>query len=197
MKIYISGQVTGLPFDEVTAKFNEAEKYLLEKGFEVISPLKTGIPYAFPWESHIAMDILFLLGCDAIYLLPNWNQSKGATLEKTIAELTDKKIIYQEIPVFFALQQAIYEVMDVSFYDIVSENRKRNNVYARMIYAYFSKKRGATITGIATEIRRNHSTVIYYLKKFEDEMKYNSFFRGIVNIIEIAIKSKEMPQISN
>jgi hypothetical protein len=196
-KCYISGAITGLPFDKVQAKFAAAERILTEKGYEVISPLKTGIPYNFPWESHIAMDIVLLIGCEAVYFLPDWNLSKGATLEKNIAELTGKTIIYENEPVFVELKQAISEVMGVSFYEIVNGSSKRNNVYARMIYAYFCKEAGATVTEIASEIRRNHSTVIYYLRKFEDEKNFNPKFREIVNAIAIALSQAETPQISN
>jgi hypothetical protein len=196
-KIYISGRITGLPFNEVQAKFATAERILTEQGYEVISPLKTGIPYNFPWESHIAMDIVLLIGCEAVYFLPDWNLSKGATLEKNIAELTGKTIIYENVPVFVELKQAISEVMGVSFYEIVNDSRERNHVYARMIYAYFCKEQGATVTDIAAEMRRNHSTVIYYLRKFEDDRKFNPKFREIVNRIEIALSQAETPQISN
>jgi hypothetical protein len=196
-KIYISGAITGLPFDEVQTKFAAAEKKLTARGYEVVNPLKNGLPINAPLKIHIVIDIVLLIGCDAIYLLPDWSQSKGATLEKNIAELTGKKIIYQETPVFVALKQAISEVMGVSFYDIVSNSRERKNVYARMIYAYFSKEQRATITEISREVKRNHSTVIYYLRKFEDDKKFNPKFREIVNRIEIALRTPETPQISN
>jgi hypothetical protein len=196
-KIYISGQITGLPFDEVKAKFAVAERNLTEQGYEVISPLKTGIPYNFPWESHIAMDIVLLIGCEAVYFLPDWSLSKGATLEKNIAELTGKQIIYEKVPVFSELKQAISEVMGVSFYEIVNDSRERNHVYARMIYAYFCNEQDATITDIAAEMRRNHSTVIYYLRKFEDDRKFNPKFREIANKVKIALSRTETPQITN
>jgi hypothetical protein len=197
MKIYISGKITGLPFDEVAEKFNEAERCLAAKGFEVLSPLKTGMPCGLPWESYIAIDIILLMGCDAVYFLPDWIHSKGATIENTIAELTGKQIIYQKVPVFVHLKQAIYEVMGVLFHEIAGDNRERKNVYARMIYAHFCSEQGATITNIAAEMSRDHSTVIYYLRKFEDEIKFNSFFREIVNRIGIAQKTLKTPQISN
>jgi hypothetical protein len=196
-KIYISGTITGLPFDEVQSKFATAEKILTEQGYEVISPLKTGIPYNFSWESHIAMDIVLLISCEAVYFLSDWNHSKGATLEKNIAELTGKQIIYEKVPVFAELKQAISEVMGVSFYEIVNDSRERNHVYARMIYAYFCNEQGAAITDIAAEMRRNHSTVIYYLRKFEDDRKFNPKFREIANRIEIVLSRTETPQISN
>ena len=183
-KIYISGQITGLPFDEVKAKFEKAESELRAQGYEVVSPLKTGIPYNAPWEVHISVDVILLISCDAVYLLSDWKCSKGATLEKTIAELTGKEIIYQEVTVFAELKQAISEVMGISFYDIVGNSRKRNVVYARMIYAFFCREKGESITDISTEMKHDHSTVIYYLRKFNDDYKFNPKFREIVNRIE-------------
>jgi hypothetical protein len=197
MKIYISGKITGLPKAEVLSKFEAAERILTEQGYEVISPLKTGIPYNLPWENHIAMDIVLLIGCDAVYFLADWNLSKGATLENNIAELTGKQIIYEKVPVFIELKQAISEVIGVSFYEIANDSRERNHVYARMIYAHFCKEQGATITDISAEIRHNHSTVIYYLRKFEDDRKFNPKFREIANRVEIALSSTETPRISN
>jgi hypothetical protein len=197
MKVYISGAITGIPFDEVQSKFAAAERILTEQGYKVISPLKTGIPYNFPWESHIAMGIVLLIGCDAVYFLHDWNLSKGATLEKNIAELTGKQVIYEKVPVFVELKQAISEVMGVSFYEIVNDSRKRNHVYARMIYAYFCNEQGAAITDIAAEKRRNQSTEIYYLRKFEDDIKINPTFREIVDGIKIALSRTEVPKITN
>lgn len=95
MKIYISGQISGLSLDEVKAKFQDAEKRIVEHGYEAVNPLKNGIPDNEAWEVHMAADIVLLLDCDAIYMLPGWESSKGATLEKNIAERTGKKIIHQ------------------------------------------------------------------------------------------------------
>ncbi|MCL1933564.1 MAG: DUF4406 domain-containing protein [Candidatus Azobacteroides sp.] len=183
-RIYISGAVSGLAVEEVTAKFNEAEKYLTRRGFRVVSPLKTGIPYSIPCEIHIAINILLLIGCDAVYLLHDWKYSKGATLEKNIAEFTGKKIIYQEAPVFAELKHAIFKVMMVSFYEISSRNRSRDNVYARMIYAYFCMEKGISNTDISKEIKHDCSTINYYIKKYKEDYKYNPKFREIANQIK-------------
>lgn len=40
MKIYISGKITGLPYDEAAAIFNRAKAFLLAKGFEVVNPME-------------------------------------------------------------------------------------------------------------------------------------------------------------
>ena len=46
-KIYISGRISGLPIEEVAAKFDETETKLKAQGYEVINPPKntfSGLP---------------------------------------------------------------------------------------------------------------------------------------------------------
>lgn len=190
MKVYISGQISGLPIEEVRAKFEKAEADLTSKGYEVINPTKNGIPFNAPWELHVAMDIVLLIGCHAIYLLPDWGNSKGATLEKNIAELTGKVIIYQEAPAFSEIKQAITNVMGVSFHEIVGKSRTRWIVFARMLFSHFCKQEGATIMRIADEIKHNHSTVSYYLRNFEYDNRYNPEFRRLVELVENDLSKK-------
>ena len=86
MRIYISGQITGLSVEEYTERFNRAEAYLTGKGYEVINPLRNGIPSGARWQEQMKADIRLLLDCGAIYLLANWEKSIGATLEREIAK---------------------------------------------------------------------------------------------------------------
>lgn len=183
-KIYISGRISGLPIEGVTAKFEAAEAKLKAQGYEVVNPLKNGIPDNATWEVHVAMDVLLLMGCNAIYLLPDWSLSKGATLEKNLSELTGKKIIYEEVPAFQRIKQAISEGMGVSFYDIAGESRGQKHVFARMIFAQHCREEGATVQRIAKEMKRNHATIIYYLKKYPDDYRYTPEFRAYVNTVK-------------
>ena len=188
MKIYISGKISGLPFDEVKLKFEKAETGLVAQGYEVVSPLKTGVPYPHdPWEFQAALNIILLIGCDAVFLLPDWEYSKASSLEKNIAERLGKKMIYAETPVFSDLKQAVADITGVSFCDITGKSRKRGIVYARMIYSHYCRKQDVTITKIASEMKKNHSTVIYYLKKYTDDYRYNPQFREIADRIEKTI----------
>lgn len=183
-KIYISGQISGQPIEEVAAKFEAAETMLKAKGYEVVNPLKNGIPATASWETHVAMDVLLLMGCDSIYLLPDWFFSKGATLEKNLAELTGKTIIYEEVPSFHYIKQAIAEGMGVAFHDIVGGSREQKYVFARMIFAQLCYDEGAMVVRIAKEMKRNHATIIYYLKKFPNDYKYTAEFRAYVDAVK-------------
>lgn len=183
-KIYISGRISGLPIEDVTSKFEAAEAKLKAQGYEVVNPLKNGIPDNATWEVHVAMDVLLLMGCNIIYLLPDWSLSKGATLEKNLSELTGKKIIFEEAPAFQCIKQAISDGMGVSFYDIAGESREQKHVFARMIFAQHCREEGATVQRIAKEMKRNHATIIYYLKKYPDDYQYTPEFRAYVNAVK-------------
>lgn len=93
--IYLSGPMTGLP-DFNSAEFAKyAEKYRA-KGWRVLSPpeLDAG-DHGQTYEFYIRRDVRVLLdeNVAAMYMLPGWQQSKGAKLEKHIADLF-------KIPVF-------------------------------------------------------------------------------------------------
>ena len=184
MKAYISGQISGLPYNEVVAKFATAEAKLQAQGYETVNPINNGIPINAPWEIHVAMDVVLLMGCDTIYLLPDWQQSKGATLEKSFAELTGKAMIYEEVPAFPQIKQAIAEIMGVTFPEITGRKRASKHVYARMIFAHLCREQGATIVTIAQDMKHNHATIIYYLKKYNDDYRFTPEFRDFANAVK-------------
>lgn len=86
MKVYISGKITGMDLNEAEAMFLEAEVKLRKLGFIPVNPLNNNIPIWSTWREHMRKDIQMLMSCDAIYSLPNWEESKGAILERHIAE---------------------------------------------------------------------------------------------------------------
>lgn len=95
MKVYISGKITGLPFEEVEDNFYHAQNRLEEEGFEVVNPLENGLPREAEWHEHVKADIRLLLECDTIYLLENWKESKGARIERDIAVALGYDIVEQ------------------------------------------------------------------------------------------------------
>lgn len=192
-KVYISGQISGLPIEEVKEKFSSVEAQLIAQGYEVVNPLKNGLPWNAPWELHIAMDIVLLMGCDTIYLLTGWDNSRGATLEKNVAELTKKKIIYEAAPAYSEIKQAITEVMGVSFADITGSCKELQLVYARKIFTQLTREAGLTVQAIGKLIQRSHATVIYYLRTYEDNYKYTPEFRSIANKVKDYLKKLNTP----
>lgn len=192
-KVYISGQISGLPIEEVKERFSGVEARLTAQGYEVVSPLKNGLPWDAPWELHIAMDIVLLMGCDTIYLLTGWDKSRGAMLEKNFAELTKKKIIYESAPAHAAIKQAITDVMGVSFADIQGSCKELQLVYARKIFARLTREAGLTVQAIGKLIQRSHATVIYYLRTYEDDYNYTPIFRSTANKVKEYLKKLNTP----
>lgn len=96
MKIYISGKISGLPISEVIAKFREAELKIRKFGQMPVSPLNNGLPIEAEWADQMGKDIALLLKSDAIYMLPDWQHSEGATIEYVIARHRGMRIFLAE-----------------------------------------------------------------------------------------------------
>lgn len=84
-KIYISGKISGLPVREAIAKFQRAAEKIRRFGFEPVSPFDNGLPLEADWAEHMGKDITLLLHSDAIYLLADYEQSRGALIELCVA----------------------------------------------------------------------------------------------------------------
>jgi chromosomal replication initiation ATPase DnaA len=83
--------------------------------------------------------------------------------------------------------QELYDKIEfasgVSKVEIRSKVRKPRYVYARMIFVKKCTEVGITSMRAGQLINKDHSTVAYYLKKYKDELMYNSEFKEIVNKI--------------
>ena len=91
MKIYISGQMAKRPnYKEI---FEKAENDLTEKGYTVINP--AWLPKGLGTTRYMPICMAMIDGCDAIFMLNGWENSKGACLEKAYAEYQEKLIIYE------------------------------------------------------------------------------------------------------
>lgn len=87
-KIYIAGKVTGLDPESVNKKFFEQEILLAQQGYDVINPIRlvesSGLQND-TWENIMRHCLAALVFCDAIYLLPDWHDSRGARVELSTA----------------------------------------------------------------------------------------------------------------
>ena len=84
---YLSGPMSGIPELNYPA-FKAAAETLRALGATVVSPHEIVPPEAAPWswEDHMRADLAALLTCEVMMLLPGWEQSRGATLERSVAE---------------------------------------------------------------------------------------------------------------
>lgn len=113
MKLYLAGKMSGLP-DWGFAAFAKAAAELRAQGHDVVSPAELD---AFddepigsrPWADYLKRDIPQLLKCDAIALLPNWENSRGARLECHIATELGLDVLYLKEPSTVAVCEAAAE----------------------------------------------------------------------------------------
>jgi hypothetical protein len=95
MKIYISGKVSGIE-SEALQLFAKADRELKVKGYETINPMALPHGHDKSWHSYMKEDIKALCDCDAIYMLSNWADSKGAIIEHTTAMLLGLTVYYEK-----------------------------------------------------------------------------------------------------
>lgn len=106
---YVSGPIAGakgLTREEKLQRFSRAELVLRNKGYEPVNPLgvsacetndcnpeavgdqkyrEDGV-YRHSWECWLKYDLIAMLDqADSIAMLPDWEDSPGATLERTVA----------------------------------------------------------------------------------------------------------------
>lgn len=187
MKVYISGKISGLPMEEVREKFAHAEELLLKTGFEVVNPLKNGLAPEDAWIRHLAKDLELLHSCDAIYMLDDWHESKGAQHEHDFALREGKCILdesYTKASIVLRIQSAIYEATGMKISEYTTKSRTRDKTYARMIFAYHCRRNGMSLNQIARLLKRDHSSVVYLSKKYEDDFRYNRCFREFAERVQ-------------
>lgn len=90
MIVYIAGKMAGLP-DKGRRAFARAEDRLRRAGYVVLNPAI--LPENMPAEKYMPMCLAMLNAADAIYMLDNWKDSAGATIERRYAEYQGKLVI--------------------------------------------------------------------------------------------------------
>lgn len=99
-KIYISGKVSGLDAAVVRAKFRRAETELSKAGWNVVNPMKIDqSDHDGSWANCMIRDLQALSPCDAIYMLGDWFESRGAKIELEFAYAMGKMIFFEGIGV--------------------------------------------------------------------------------------------------
>ena len=109
MRIYIAGPMRGIEFYNFPA-FDATKKFLEGNGHTVVSPADIDrslghnplesedqdwneFPDCLTLKNTILRDVVAILDCDAVWLLQGWENSKGATAERAIADWAGKEIL--------------------------------------------------------------------------------------------------------
>ena len=95
-RVFISGRIsdgkdrpTEEEIERVRCKFEEIEYLLRVYGYNPINPMKLQPIYGSDHRSWMRACIRALSVCDLQYLLPDWEQSKGARKEKAVADILE------------------------------------------------------------------------------------------------------------
>ncbi len=85
MRIYIAGPMTGRQDLNYPAFHAEAAR-LRDLGHDVANPAENPEPPCKSWEGYMRMAVAQLVTCDVICLLPGWADSRGALIERRLAQ---------------------------------------------------------------------------------------------------------------
>lgn len=91
-RIYLSGPMSGIPEHNFPA-FNREAKRLRLLGFDVVNPVDTNPEPGKAWHDCLRADLVQMLSCDTIALLPGWERSSGANLELHVAHRVGMAIV--------------------------------------------------------------------------------------------------------
>lgn len=83
-RIYIAGKMSGLP-DFGYPLFNAEATRLRALDYIVCNPAENPEPPCGSWNEYMRMAIAQLITCDTIALLPGWENSRGANIERKLA----------------------------------------------------------------------------------------------------------------
>lgn len=84
IRVYLSGPMSGIQDFNYPA-FNEAAAKLRAKRLHVENPAENMPPEVPSWNNWMRLAIRQMLTCERVVLLPGWESSRGAQLEKQIA----------------------------------------------------------------------------------------------------------------
>lgn len=200
MKVYISGKISGLDFEDVKTRFSRSEEFLTSLGVEAVNPLKNGLSVDDEWIKHLCKDLEMLHDCDSIYLMEGWYDSTGACIEYDFALRTGKTILFESNivrnqGVVLKIEAAIHEVMGLRLSQYKTKSRKRDCFFARMLFVYHCRREKMKLTDIAKYVYRDHSSMFHFLNKYNDEVRFNPFFRSLAervnDILKVEIKELE------
>ena len=90
--IYIAGKISGQNEKQVREKFERAASELQGEGNVILSRVNNK---ADNWKNTVRNSIKAMLDCDEIHLLPGWQESRGAQLERDIALRLGMNIVYR------------------------------------------------------------------------------------------------------
>ena len=94
-KVYISGPISGYDHAERKEAFASAANRFRRQGYYVVNPMEIQLPKEASWSDYMRTDIRALMDCDIIYMLSGWEKSRGATIERNLAEELGMRVMLE------------------------------------------------------------------------------------------------------
>ena len=94
-KVYLSFPINNYNLQE-RRSFAERREKALSNFYEVVNPLKNGLPPTAHWRTHMRRDFKLLLDCDVIYMCEGWESSAGCKLEFDVATTCGIEVMYEK-----------------------------------------------------------------------------------------------------
>lgn len=92
-RVYLSGPMTGIA-DHNFPTFNAYAAALRAAGHDVVNPVDLNPDHSTPWVDCLHVDIAALCVCTSIAMIPRWTNSRGANLERFVAQRLGMPVIY-------------------------------------------------------------------------------------------------------
>ena len=189
MKVYISGQISGLEYEDARARFDKAEDFLKGLGVDTVNPMDNGLPEESTWIQHLCKDLELLHDCSHIYMIDGWQLSRGACIEYDFAVRTGKTVLFESSIVrdrciALRVESAIHEVMGLKLSDYSASGRTRDGFFARMLFAHHCQLENMKLSDIGSLINRERTSVARTLNDYNKEFKYNAFFRSMAERVD-------------
>ncbi|RKV80363.1 MAG: DUF4406 domain-containing protein [Alloprevotella sp.] len=189
MKVYISGQISGIEYEEARARFDKAEDFLKGLGVDTVNPMDNGLPEESTWIQHLCKDLELLHDCSHIYMIDGWQLSRGACVEYDFAIRTGKTVLFEssivrDRGITLRVESAIHEVTGLRLADYSASGRRRDGFFARMMFAHHCWLENMTRSDIGRFINRERTSVTRVLNDYDKEFKYNAFFRSMAKRVD-------------
>ena len=91
MKIYLSGPIAGVP--GYYERFDAGARAIRRLGHTPVNPARH--PEGLTVREYMRMDLMDLMASDAVLMLPGWENSRGAVVERALAQYLGMEIWYK------------------------------------------------------------------------------------------------------
>jgi hypothetical protein len=183
-KVYIAGPMTGIPESNYPA-FNKAAADWEAKGYYTLNPADNDDNSGNQtYANFIRAGLFQLLQADIVALLPGWKNSKGAQLERHIAEILGLTI-HEPAPTVRTWSAFLDEATDV----FVAKNTDYDSRFMRALIHY-NESRGyeAARTIWAWEVEKKLDRCRTWIKRGELSVKGEGVRDSVVDLFNYTVQ---------